>query len=80
MRFYEHRQSATSPLKYNLELSPDELEMVKEQLMEIAQTIISNNGEPVKNNHEESEWEKINQDIVEWMTEPTKFPPRSDCG
>jgi len=80
MRFYEHRQSATSPLKYHLELSPDELEMVKEQLMEIAQTIISNSGEPAKNDQEEDLWIKINEDIVEWMTEPTKFPPRSDCG
>jgi hypothetical protein len=25
-------------------------------------------------------WIESHEDIVEWMTEPTKFPPRSDCG
>jgi hypothetical protein len=25
-------------------------------------------------------WIEVHEDIVEWMTEPTKFPPRSNCG
>ncbi len=80
MRFYEHRQSAASPLKYHLELSPDELKMVKEQLVEIARIIISNSDEPVENVKDAELWITVHEDIVEWMTEPTKFPPRSDCG
>jgi len=40
MRFYEHKQSSTSPLKYNLELTPEEVEQVKELILEIIQTII----------------------------------------
>jgi hypothetical protein len=47
MRFYEYRQSATSPLRYHLELRPDELELVKERVAEIIQ-IISNTSEPAK--------------------------------
>jgi hypothetical protein len=39
MRFYECRQSATSTLKYSLELTPEELERVKELVMQIIQTI-----------------------------------------
>lgn len=39
MRFYEYRQSATSPLKYTLELTPEELERVKELVMQIIQTV-----------------------------------------
>ena len=39
MRFYEYRQSATSPLKYALELTPEELERVKKLVMQIVQTI-----------------------------------------
>ena len=39
MRFYEHRQSSTSPLKYRLEMSPEELEKVKELVMKIIETI-----------------------------------------
>jgi|TARA_A100001391_G_C4907286_1_gene235397 hypothetical protein len=35
MRFVEFRQSSTSPLKYNLELKPDEVEKVKDLLTEI---------------------------------------------
>ena len=35
MRFYEARQSATSPLKYVLELSPEEVEKVKQELFDI---------------------------------------------
>tara|TARA_R110000824_G_scaffold6161_1_gene28285 strand:- start:10138 stop:10281 length:144 start_codon:yes stop_codon:yes gene_type:complete len=37
MRFYEYKQSTTSPLKYNLELSTEELEKVKELIMKIIQ-------------------------------------------
>ena len=39
MRFYEYKQSDTSPLKYNLELTPEELEKVKELVMKIIETI-----------------------------------------
>ena len=39
MRFYEYKQSSTSPLKYNLELTPEELEEVKELMINIIQTI-----------------------------------------
>ena len=35
MRFYEARQSATSPVKYVLELSPEEVEEVKAELSKI---------------------------------------------
>ena len=80
MRFYEFRQSATSPLKYHLELSPKELEMVKEQLTNAAKIIISKDGEPAKNREDAKLWAEMHGDIVEWMTEPTKFAARSDCG
>lgn len=39
MRLYEYRQSSTSPLKYHLELRPEELEMVKDLVMEIIDRI-----------------------------------------
>tara|TARA_R100000008_G_scaffold75211_1_gene54333 strand:- start:97 stop:252 length:156 start_codon:yes stop_codon:yes gene_type:complete len=39
MRLYEYRQSATSPLKYHLELRPEELETVKDLVMEIIDRI-----------------------------------------
>ena len=29
---------------------------------------------------EMQQWIDHNADMVEWMTEATKFPPRSDCG
>jgi len=35
MLFYESRQSKTSPLKYMLELSPEEVEKIKRELFEI---------------------------------------------
>tara|TARA_R110002110_G_scaffold100573_1_gene256237 strand:+ start:2478 stop:2621 length:144 start_codon:yes stop_codon:yes gene_type:complete len=35
MRFYQARQSLTSPVKYSLELSEEELEIVKKQMAEI---------------------------------------------
>ena len=35
MRFIESRQSSTSPLRYSLELKPDEVEKVKDLLTEI---------------------------------------------
>ena len=77
MRFYEYRQSATSPLKYHLELRPEELETTKELVMEIIKKF------EVRKDNESSQaetWIEIHGAIVEWMTEPTKFPPRSDCG
>ena len=83
MRFYEYRQSATSPLKYHLELRPEELEMTKELVMEIMKKIEEHKEHE---EHEDNEsprvevWIKGHEDIVKWMTEPTKFPPRSDCG
>ena len=39
MRFYESRQTRTSPLKYTLELSPEETEKVKKELLEIINKI-----------------------------------------
>ena len=39
MRLYEHRQSATSPLKYILELRPEEFEITKELVTEIMKKI-----------------------------------------
>tara|TARA_R110002020_G_scaffold224918_4_gene434824 strand:+ start:117 stop:254 length:138 start_codon:yes stop_codon:yes gene_type:complete len=41
MLFYESRQSKTSPLKYVLELSPEEVEKVKRELFEIINKIKS---------------------------------------
>ena len=46
MRFYETRQSNTSPIKYVLELSPKEAEKVKKELSTIIKKIKS----------EESKW------------------------
>ena len=42
MRLYEYRQSTTSPLKYHLQLNPEELEQVKDLVVEIIQTILQN--------------------------------------
>ena len=39
MRFYECRQSYTSPPKYRLELSLEELESVKEEVMAVIKTL-----------------------------------------
>ena len=39
MQFYESRQSETSPLKYVLELSPEEAEKVKQKLFEIMEQL-----------------------------------------
>ena len=39
MRLYEYRQSATSPLKYHLELRPEEFEITKELVTEIMKKI-----------------------------------------
>ena len=39
MRFYESKQSKTSPVKYTLELSPEEAEKVKKELFEIISKI-----------------------------------------
>ena len=37
--------------------------------------------EEIETEKEQGEiWAEAHEDIVEWMTEPTKFPPRSDCG
>lgn len=80
MRFYEYRQSETSPLKYHLELSAQEVEAVKEQLITIAQIIIDSRESVKEEPEEDKVWIGIHGDIVEWMTEPQKFPPRSDFG
>ena len=39
MRFVEFRQSSTSPLKYRLELDPEETEKVKELLQKIIERL-----------------------------------------
>tara|TARA_R110002110_G_C13441409_1_gene716191 strand:+ start:2934 stop:3071 length:138 start_codon:yes stop_codon:yes gene_type:complete len=39
MIFQEHRQSATSPLKYIVELTPEELEKVKDLVFQIIKRI-----------------------------------------
>ena len=39
MRLYEYRQSSTSPLKYHLELKPEEFELVKDLVMGIINRI-----------------------------------------
>ena len=39
MRFYELKQSRTSPIKYSLELSAEEVEKVKKELFEIISKI-----------------------------------------
>ncbi len=84
MRFYEYRQSTTSPLKYHLQLNPEELEQVKDLVMKIAQTITQNEQNNEQNEQNESIhydwWAEVNQDLVEWMTEPVKFPSHSNCG
>ena len=77
MRLYEYRQSATSPLKYHLELSPEEFKMTKEIVMDIMKKIETNKKDEAL---QTKAWIEVHEDIVEWMTEPTKFPPRSDCG
>jgi len=41
MRFYETRQSNTSPIKYVLELSPKEAEKVRKELSTIIKKIKS---------------------------------------
>jgi len=47
MRFYESKQSKTSPVKYTLELSIEEVEKVKKELFEIITKIksLDNNKE-----------------------------------
>ena len=42
MRFIEFRQTATSPLKYKLELSPQEAEEVKDLLQQIIERLSEN--------------------------------------
>ena len=57
--------------------------MTKELVMEIMKKIEEHKEHE---EHEDNEsprveaWIKGHEDIVKWMTEPTKFPPRSDCG
>jgi len=41
MRFYEVKQSRTSPVKYSLELSLEEVEKIKPELFEIINKIKS---------------------------------------
>jgi hypothetical protein len=80
MRLYESQQSNTSPLKYHLELTPDEFAKVKELIMDIIKSL-QEEEQAEKNELTQIErWIELNAEIVEWMTEPTKFPPRSDCG
>ena len=45
MQFHESRQSKTSPVRYVLELSPEEAEVVKKELFEIISKIVSIKGE-----------------------------------
>ena len=42
MRFIEFKQSSTSPLKYKLELSPEETEKVKDLLQQIIERLNEN--------------------------------------
>ena len=42
MRFIEFKQSSTSPLKYKLELSPQEAEKVKDLLQQIIERLNEN--------------------------------------
>ena len=42
MRFIEFKQSSTSPLKHNLELSPQETEKVKDLLQQIIERLNEN--------------------------------------
>ena len=39
MRFIELRQSSTSPLKYHLELKPEEVEKVQDLLMQVIERL-----------------------------------------
>ena len=51
MRFYELKQSKTSPIKYTLELSLEEVETVKKELSQIITKIKlleKDNGEQAK--------------------------------
>ena len=41
MRLYESRQSATSPIKYKLERTPEEAGLVQKELIEIIRKIES---------------------------------------
>ena len=41
MRLYESRQSATSPIKYKLEMTPEEAGLVQKELIEIIRKIES---------------------------------------
>lgn len=42
MRFIEFKQSSTSPLKYKLELNPQEAEKVKDLLQQIIERLSEN--------------------------------------
>ena len=42
MRFIEFKQSSTSPLKYKLELNPQEAEKVKDLLQQIIERLNDN--------------------------------------
>ena len=42
MRFIEFKQSSTSPLKYKLELNPQEAEKVKDLLQQITERLNEN--------------------------------------
>ncbi len=80
MWFHEYRQSNTSPLKYRLELTPNELDHVKDMVMKIVRTILEQQEKDKEEDVSTQWWIEYHSDMVEWMTEPVKFPPRSDCG
>ena len=58
-------------------MSPEEFKITKEPVMDMMEKIETDKKDE---SFQTQEWIKIHEDIVEWMTEPTKFPPRSDCG
>ena len=80
MRLYESQQYNTSPLKYHLELTPDEFAKVKELIMDIVESLQEEEQSKKNELVQIEQWIELNAEIVEWMTEPMKFPPRSDCG
>tara|TARA_Y100001951_G_C11234627_1_gene236682 strand:+ start:264 stop:446 length:183 start_codon:yes stop_codon:yes gene_type:complete len=60
-----------------LEFNPEEFKIAKELVMDIMEKIETDKKDEALY---AKAWIEVHEDIVEWMTEPTKFPPRSDCG
>ena len=56
MRLYEYRQTSTSPLKFHLEMRPEELELVKDLVQEIIDRI-NNDGTIYKEHIEELKYD-----------------------